>query len=167
MSENTLIFLVGFMGAGKTTVGRELADHLKYDFLDLDEIIASRVGKTVQEIFSEDGEPHFRSLESEAIRSCGTLARSVVALGGGAYVQEENRVLLRTIGKTVWLDCPLEICLSRISGDKSRPLLSDESRMQALAAQRRESYAQADLVIQTGGETARQLAIEIAEMLEI
>jgi shikimate kinase len=163
--DNTPIFLVGFMGAGKTTVGRELAHQLNYAFLDLDEVIAANAGKSVQEIFGELGEAEFRSLESAAIRSCGDLVRSVVALGGGAYLREENRVRLREIGKTVWLDCPIEICLKRISGDESRPLLGAESQMHALAAQRRASYALADLVIQTDDLSPQELAIEITRML--
>jgi shikimate kinase len=166
MSDSTPIFLVGFMGAGKTTVGRELARHLNYDFLDLDDVIVARAGKSVQEIFADLGEAQFRSLESAAIRSCADIERSVVALGGGAYVQKQNRVLLREIGKTVWLDCPTEICLKRISGDESRPLLGEESQMHALAAQRRRSYAQADLVIQTSDRSPQELAIEIARMLK-
>jgi shikimate kinase len=166
MPDNTPIFLVGFMGAGKTTVGRELARQLNYDFLDLDEVITAKAGRSVQEIFGELGEAQFRSLESAAIRSCSDIVRSVIALGGGAYVGEQNRVLLRKIGKTVWLDCPVEICLKRISGDESRPLLGDESQMHALAAQRRESYAQADLAIQAGELSPQELAIEIDRMLK-
>lgn len=159
------IFLVGFMGAGKTTVGRALARQLEYAFFDLDELITARAGKSIQEIFAELGEAEFRSLESEAIQSCSDLVRSVVALGGGAYVQEANRTLLRAIAKTVWLDCPIEVCLKRITGDKSRPLLGDEAQMHALADQRRASYAQADLVVQAGDLRPDELAIEITTLL--
>lgn len=159
------IFLVGFMGAGKTTVGRALALHLEYDFFDLDELIGARIGKSVQEIFTELGEAQFRSLESEAIQSCRDMVRSVVALGGGAYVQEENRTLLRAIGKTVWLDCPLEVCLMRISGDKSRPLLGDENDMRALLAQRCADYAQADYAVRAGDFSPEELAFEITMLL--
>lgn len=159
------IFLVGFMGAGKTTVGRALAGHLEYAFFDLDELIAARAGTSIQEIFAELGEAEFRILERSAIQSCCNLVCSVVALGGGAYVQEENRTLLRAIGKTVWLDCPLAVCLKRISGDKSRPLLGDEGQTQALADQRRASYAQADLVVQAGDLSPEELARAITTML--
>jgi len=159
------IFLVGFMGAGKTTVGRALARHLEYDFFDLDELISERAGKSVQEIFADLGEAEFRSLESAAIDKCRHMMRSVVALGGGAYVSEENRASLRAIGKTVWLDCPIEICLKRISGDKSRPLLGDEDDMRPLFARRRAAYAQADYVVQAGDLSPGELAIEITAML--
>src|SRR5690242_3761047 len=108
------IFLVGFMGAGKTTVGRALARELQYEFFDLDELIAERAGKSVQTIFAELGEPEFRRLEREAIKGCCGMVRTVIALGGGAFVSDLNRTLLREIGRTVWLDCPLEVCLERL-----------------------------------------------------
>jgi shikimate kinase len=159
------IFLIGFMGVGKTTVGGELARQLEYDFCDLDELIAARVGKSVQQIFEELGEAEFRRLEREAIRSCEQLTRAVIALGGGAYASEENRVSLREIGRTVWLDCPLAICLRRVSGDKSRPLLGGEEAMRELLVQRRGGYAEADYVVEAGERTPEQLAIEIAQLL--
>ena len=159
------IFLVGFMGAGKTTVGRELARHLGYDFIDLDELITSQIGKSVQEIFAELGEAEFRRLESAAIQSCSDLVRCVVALGGGAYVREGNRRLVRAIGKTVWLDCPLETCLERVGGDESRPLLGDVDQMRDLLAQRRASYAEADYVIGSGAQTPAELTQKILSLL--
>jgi shikimate kinase len=160
------VFLIGFMGAGKTTVGRELALRLEYDFFDLDELIAARAGKPVQQIFAELGEAEFRWLEREAIRSCEQLTRTVVALGGGAYETKENRVSLRETGRTVWLDCPLEICLRRVSGDKSRPLLGGEDAMRELLEQRRGAYAEADYVVQTGERTPEELASEIAGLVD-
>jgi shikimate kinase len=164
-SEESPVFLIGFMGAGKTAVGRALAHHLRYNFFDLDELISARISRSVQEIFAELGESEFRRLEAEAIQSCRDMVRTVIALGGGAYVSEENRTSLRAIGKTVWLDCPLEVCLQRISGDKSRPLLGDEAEMRTLLEQRRSAYAQADYAVQAGDLSPEQLAIEIAKML--
>ncbi|HEX8186305.1 MAG TPA: shikimate kinase, partial [Blastocatellia bacterium] len=110
------IFLVGFMGAGKTTVGRALAQQLNYGFSDLDELIEERAGISIERIFSESGEAEFRRLETEAIQGCREYRRTVIALGGGAYVSDRNRDLIREIGRTVWLDCPLDICLARIQG---------------------------------------------------
>jgi shikimate kinase len=159
------IFLIGFMGAGKTTVGRVLAQKLEYDFIDLDDLIEARAGKSVQEIFAELGESEFRRLERDAIQTCEELKRTVIALGGGAYVSAENRTLLRAIGKTIWLNCPLEVCLRRVSGDKSRPLLGDEDEMRALLEQRRSSYAEADYVVRTHELFPEQLVVEITRLL--
>ena len=153
------------MGAGKSTVGRALAEYLEYDFFDLDELIEARAGKSVQAIFAELGEAKFRRLEHEAIRACTDRSSAVIALGGGAYVSAENRTLLRKIGRTVWLDCPLDICLRRIGGDTSRPLLGDEDEMRELLEERRASYAQANYVVQTGELSPEQLVIEIARSL--
>lgn len=165
VSDDAPIFLVGFMGAGKTTVGRALARHLEYDFLDLDELIAARAGKAVQDIFTELGEAEFRGLEREAIQSCRGMVRAVIALGGGAYVSKQNRTAVRSIGKSIWLDCPLEICLVRIAGDKSRPLLGDVDDMRALLVRRRAAYAQADYCVQAGEFSPEELAIEITRLL--
>ena len=162
---NSPIFLVGFMGAGKTTVGQVVAKELGYDFIDLDNVIALQTGKSVQQIFLELGEVKFRGLETEAIRSCRDQASSVIALGGGAYVSQENRDLLRGIGKTIWLDCPLDVCLRRIRGDKSRPLLGDEEAMRTLLDKRIDSYSQADYIVNSAELSPEQLANEIVRLL--
>jgi shikimate kinase len=162
---NSPIFLVGFMGAGKTTVGQVLAKVLEYDFIDLDNAIALQAGKSVQQIFLELGEAEFRWLETEAIRSCRNLVSSVVALGGGAYVSQENRDLLRGIGKTIWLKCPLEVCLQRISADKSRPVLGTQEAMRTLLDKRIDSYSQADYVVNSAELPPEQLANAIVRLL--
>jgi shikimate kinase len=164
-SSDAPIFIVGFMGAGKTTVGQVLAKELGYDFIDLDNAIALQTGKSVQQIFLELGEAEFRWLETEAIRSCRNLVSSVVALGGGAYVSQENRDLLRGIGKTIWLDCPLDVCLQRIRDNKSRPLLGDEEAMRTLLDKRIDSYSQADYVVNSDELSPEQLANEIVRLL--
>lgn len=163
--ENPCIFLVGFMGAGKTSVGQALARLLDFDFFDLDRLIEARAEKTVAQIFSELGEPEFRRLEREAILLCRDLKRAVIALGGGAYVAEENRSAVRALGKTVWLDCPLDVCLRRIRGDKARPLLGDHDQMTMLLAQRRESYKKADYAIESDKLTPEELARKIMSLL--
>lgn len=165
LSDDAPIFLVGFMGAGKTTVGRALARHLRYDFFDLDEVIEKQAGKSIQAVFAELGESRFRRFEREAIQSCREMVRTVIALGGGAYVSAENRTSLRAIGRTVWLDCPLEVCLRRISGDRSRPLLGDEAQMKALLEQRRSAYEKADYVVHAAELSPDELAAEIAEIV--
>lgn len=161
------IFIIGFMGAGKTTVGRALASKLNWNFIDLDNIIEAQAGKKIQEIFAESGEGVFRSLEREALRSCCNSPRTVVALGGGAFLSEANRAQVQRAGKTVWLDCAFDLCLARIDGDLSRPLASDKDALRSLFESRRASYRMADLVIQTGSSSPETLADEIKKALAL
>lgn len=161
------VFLVGFMAAGKSTVGRALAHRLNFQFVDLDDRIEAKAQKTVREIFAEFGEAHFRQLEREAIQACDELKETVVALGGGAYIAEENRAILRAIGTTIWLDCPLEICLSRIVADGSRPLAKSQDEMRDLLDKRLPAYALANIRLQVGEKSAEQIAQEIIEILTV
>ncbi|MGA9771438.1 MAG: shikimate kinase [Blastocatellia bacterium] len=158
------IFLIGFMGAGKTTVGQALAYKLNCDFIDLDRVIERQTGKSIQQIFSEQGELEFRRIERQAVESCRRLSNAVVALGGGAYLAEENRKALRETGTTIWLDCPPEICFERVRGDGSRPLLGTEDEMKALLDKRRAAYSLADYVVQTGALSPDEIAIEIRRL---
>ncbi len=160
------IFLAGFMGSGKTTVGRILARLAGYDFIDLDDLIVERAGKPVKEIFAERGEEEFRRLEREVIASLHGLNRTIVALGGGAYTFAENREQIRLIGKAVWLDCPLGSCMSRIADDGSRPLLRDDDSMSLLFDRRRHHYILADYVFDAGGESPDRVASAIASTLK-
>lgn len=159
------IFLVGFMGAGKTTVGRALASKLGLNFIDLDNVIQARAGRSVRAIFAESGEAEFRRLEREALRSCRGLTGAVIALGGGAFIQEDNRAEVRGAGKSVWLDCPFDICLVRIRGDQSRPLATGDDDLRSLFESRRPSYAMADLIIQTGDSSPEALVEAIRNAL--
>src|SRR5437870_5642012 len=122
------IFLVGFMGSGKSTIGQALASHLKREFVDLDEVIVERAGRSIPEIFSGVGEDYFRALEREALKELAAGQPSVVALGGGAFVSDENRALVREQGIAVWLDCALETIIERLGEDDTRPLYSGRSR---------------------------------------
>ena len=159
------VFLVGFMGAGKTTVGKVLAPLLDYEFVDLDDVIEERMGMSVQTIFARLGEAEFRRAESEALETCGERFRTVVALGGGAYMAESNRKLLREMGTTIWLDCPLEVCLSRLGADPSRPVLGSMPEMEALLARRRDAYWMADLVVEVGNASPEEVATQIVRMV--
>ena len=160
------VFLIGFMGAGKTTVGRILAGKLGFHFVDLDEIVESNAGKSVRAIFAELGEDEFRRLESDALERARGMKRTVIALGGGAFISEDNRAIIDQTGEAVWLDCPLEICLGRISRDGSRPLLAGEAEMKALLERRRPFYALADHVVQTGDCSAEEAAQRILDLLD-
>jgi shikimate kinase len=159
------IFLVGFMGAGKSEAGRALAIRLGYSFMDLDDVVVQQAGRPISEIFRLSGEQEFRRLETEAIRRLTMLKNSVVALGGGAFQSKQNRELLRPYGRTVWLDCPFEICFQRIKGDNSRPLLGDEAATRILFEKRRSTYCAADLRVETGNLPPEAIAALIITTL--
>lgn len=165
MPQNSTIFLVGFMAAGKTTIGRALAAALTFEFFDLDEHIEKQAGKRVRDIFAEMGEAHFRSLERKAIIESRNWQNTVVALGGGAYTDVRNRTLLRDIGKTIWLDCPLEVCLSRIAQDGSRPLAKSREQMRELLERRLPAYSQSDYRIGVEGMRVEEIIAEIRAIL--
>jgi shikimate kinase len=142
------IYLVGFMGSGKTTVGRLLAERIGWDFCDLDADIELEERASIPEIFEAHGEAYFRQLETEAIRKRIRMVRSgrpmVVALGGGAFVREENYDLLEDHGVTVWLDCPLEMARRRVENCGNRPLARDPQKFAELYEARRSGYSRAD-----------------------
>jgi shikimate kinase len=149
------IYVVGFMAVGKTTIARLLAERLGWGFADLDEDIEAAAGSAITTIFETRGEAEFRRIETEALRTrvraiehgCPT----VLALGGGAFVQPENFELIENNGVTVWLDCPLEIVRRRVAAAAHRPLARDPVQFETLYQARRQSYARADhrIVIET------------------
>lgn len=153
------------MGAGKTTVGRTLARKIDYGFIDLDELIENQSGKSVSEIFSELGEEEFRRRERETLKSCAELEQMVISLGGGAYISEDNRNIISSAGRSVMLDCPLEICLSRVAYDGSRPLLKQESEVRALYDLRLPYYRLADYVVSSAEDSPEKIADEIILLL--
>ncbi len=142
------IYLVGFMGSGKSTVGRALADHLGWNFIDLDDQIEQREGSTISELFDTRGEDEFRTAESAALREqVREVERGrprIVALGGGAFQSEQNREMVRNNGVSVWLDCPLETVERRIAGFTHRPLARDPQKLRELFAARQTGYVAAD-----------------------
>jgi shikimate kinase len=159
------IFLVGFMGSGKTVVGRDLAERLGFEFVDLDEVIVDRAGKTISEIFRESGEAAFREMEREALTRVISLDRIVIALGGGAFVSEENRRLIKQAGVSVWLDCPVEVILKRLEGATDRPLFQSPEQVRELLANRLPTYQQADLRVAADQSTPEEIADEIVRHL--
>jgi len=155
------IYLVGFMGCGKTTVGRLLARELGWPFADLDDDIELQSGKSVVEIFDELGEAEFRKLETIALeRRVKRVERGnplVLALGGGAFHQPANRQLIANNGVTLWLDCPLAIVKSRVAHCTHRPLARDPAKFERLFHERREGYGQADYCVEVGVESAASI----------
>jgi shikimate kinase len=143
------IYLVGFMGSGKSTVGRMLADRIGWPFFDLDEEIEARERSTIADIFATRGEAEFRRIEAAAlarhVRAVETGRPAVMALGGGAFVSPANRELLFQNGVTIWLDCPLPIVEQRVRQASHRPLARDPGQFAALYQARRDVYRLAEI----------------------
>ena len=159
------IYLVGFMGAGKTTAGRDLSALLGWDFADLDDAICRTEGKTIAEIFREHGEPHFRQREREALIGLAVRPRLVVATGGGTYVSRENRSLVEAAGWSVWLQVSLPEALRRCCGGKERPLLGSRADLEALFRFRQEFYRCARVSVDTERLPPGQVAPAVLERL--
>lgn len=163
------IVLIGFMGCGKSTIGRELRRLLGYPLADMDAIIEQRAGKSITRIFAEDGEGEFRDLESGLL---GELAGAeqpaqIIATGGGVVNRPENRAVLQQLGYVVWLSAPPEVVLSRTRHNHERPLLHAENpltHISELLAQREPWYRQcAHLSVDTAGLSSREIATGILE----
>ena len=150
------IYLVGFMGSGKTTIGSLLADRLGWHFVDLDDEIEAEQKTSIAGIFDQGGEERFRALETEAIRRRMRQVRggrpTVLALGGGAFTRPGNRELLADHGIVVWLDCPLAMAWRRVAGGSNRPLARDPEKFGELYQARRAAYALADYHIEIAGD---------------
>jgi shikimate kinase len=143
------IVLVGFMGAGKTTVGRLLAARLHCPFVDLDRVIEERSGLGIPELFRTRGEPAFREAEREAARVALQADALVLAAGGGAFADAETREVLSQGTTTVWLRCALAALQERVPLDGSRPLATNHETIGRLLAEREPSYRLADLTVDT------------------
>lgn len=167
------VFLVGFMACGKSSVGQELARRLDWDFVDLDVSIESRERQTIPEIFRDRGEPGFRLAETSALRKLiealelDTLKRNtVVALGGGAFAQPQNRELLQP-WPSVFLDAPLDELWQRSTEDATeRPLRSDRTEFARLHERRLPFYRQATVTVVTSGKDPASLCEEIERTLQ-
>lgn len=162
-----LVFLLGFMGSGKTSVGRLLAGRLGWGFADLDGEIERRQGRTINQIFTEQGEPYFRRVEREVLEELlvrGQQESLVVALGGGTFAQLANVELLHaTGGLTFWLDCPVEELQRRCRGLAHRPLFRDTASFHLLYQQRLPFYQQADFRINADRSDPAQVVEEILQ----
>lgn len=152
------IYLAGFMGSGKSTIGKALAEELGWAFLDLDEEIERTQGVEIREFFETQGEEKFREIESAALTKVVDLVSrgqpKIVALGGGTFQSEENRQLTSDHGVSIWLDCPFEVVAERVAGYEHRPLALDADRFRKLFDDRRAHYAKADYTVETGADEA-------------
>jgi shikimate kinase len=165
MADN--VILVGFMGAGKSSVGRILAARLGRCFVETDEMITATEGRPIPEIFAEKGEAHFRALEDEAVRLLALKRGDVIATGGGLPCGAGRAEALRAIGTVVWLSGDFGALYERALRGGDRPMLSGKSREQAevLYEARRVFYAKADLAVDTTGLNPDQVAARVAAAL--
>lgn len=171
MAANPNIYLVGPMGAGKTTIGKRIAEIKGMNFVDSDTEIEKRTGVDISFIFEMEGEEGFRRRECDMLVELTQLANTVLATGGGAVLNSDNRDLLSARGVVVYLETPLEQQLARTRNNRDRPLLEGSDDIEAilrqLMAERDPLYRQiADLVVTTGDQSARKLAHEIVANLE-
>ena len=156
--------LIGFMGTGKTSVGRLVADNLGFDFLDTDELIQSHTGRTIADIFAKDGEPAFRALEKQVIQEISTRAKTVIATGGGLPTNAENLAVLKSFALVVCLWASPEKIWERVRHQSHRPLLHDanpQKKIRELLAVREPFYKQADVLINTDLRSVREAAQQI------
>ena len=135
------LVLIGFMGTGKSSVGKLAAKVLGFQFIDTDQVIVERAGRQISEIFQTDGEAAFRALETDAIESLAHLSRCVISTGGGAVLREHNRQLLRALGYVVCLTASEEVLFERVSRNTKRPLLQTENPRATLSNLIRERSA--------------------------
>jgi len=160
------IYLVGFMGSGKTTVGRELAGRIDAPFFDLDELIEAAERLTVRELFAQKGEPYFRKRERDLLRSTRNLDSAVVATGGGTFTFDENIQFIQSEGLSVYLSAPYALLRSRIGTKDDRPLFRDDVSTHELYASRIRYYRMSDITIdvreeETPAEIVERLVLEL------
>ncbi len=150
------VYLIGFMGSGKTTIGRLLASRLGWNFVDIDEEIEALEQCSIAGIFDNLGEPAFRDMETAAIAervravACGR--PTVMALGGGAAAHPGNLELLENHGVTIWLSCPFDTVVRRIGQNSTRPLARDSKRFAELFTERQQAYRRADYHVEIESE---------------
>lgn len=163
------VVLVGLMGAGKTTVGRKLAQMLDLPFVDTDHEIEDASRMTIAELFAAYGEPEFRALEARVVARLLDEGPRVIATGGGAYMNEGTRKLLAERSVTVWLKAELDVLMERVTKKPTRPLLQTpdpRATLKALMDQRYPVYALADLHVPTRNVKREAVAREILDQLE-
>ena len=148
------LYLVGFMGAGKSTVARALGARIGWRVEDIDVRIEARERRSVATIFSQSGEAYFRQAERQVLSDLLPQRELIVATGGGTFVEADNRALMLADGAVAWLDVPLERVFQRVPADGRRPLAADRAQMQLLYARRQLAYAEAHMRIDASGRIA-------------
>ncbi len=163
------IILIGFMGSGKTVVGKMISEKLNRKFIDIDKLIEEEQGQTIQEIFSDLGEGYFRKLEKEMVVRAVKDGNQVIATGGGVVLDPENMANLRKNGVIIWLAVSPEAARRRTQGDGSRPLLRvnyPEQTIEELLGFREPFYSQADFKVETSNLSVEEVVSKILNFLE-
>ena len=156
--------LIGFMGTGKTTVGRLVAEQLGFEFLDTDELIQSRTGRTIADIFAKEGEPAFRALEKQIVQELSTREKTVISTGGGLPTSPDNLDDLKSFALVICLWASPEKIWERVRHQSHRPLLHDadpQKKIRELLAVREPFYKQADVLINTDLRSVREATQQI------
>ncbi len=160
------IYLVGFMGAGKSSVSRALARRLDWRSVDVDELIEQREHQTVSAIFASRGEPYFRSVERAVLMDQIPSRHLVVATGGGTFVDPQNRAVINRDGLSIWLDVPIDRLIARVPADGRRPLAADRAEFERLYLARRAAYEQAHYRVDAGLSRIPAIVEEISAWVE-
>ena len=164
------IFLIGFMGAGKSSIAKELSKKLQMNSVEMDQRIVQEQGMSINEIFEKYGEDHFRDIESQLILDLGNTEPVIVSCGGGVVIRQENSQYMKKSGKVVFLTAKPETIFERVRYSKERPILNGNMNVEFIAdlmAKRLPLYeAAADVMIHTDGKTVAQIAEEIIEAVE-
>lgn len=148
----TRVFLIGFMGAGKSTIGPPLAARLGLPFLDLDHLIEEKEGRSIPQIFKEDGEPYFRAQEEAVLKQQS--GSFLLSLGGGAFITPGVRAYIKETGVSLFLDLPVDLLYARVAGDENRPLAKDRDQFTALYNSRLPIYREAEVIWKNDALTA-------------
>ncbi len=156
------LYLVGFMGAGKTTVARALAGRVGWRAEDVDERIETRERRSVAAIFAQEGEPHFRQIERDVLAELLPMRDVVIATGGGTFAEPDNRAVMLADAPVAWLDAPFERLVDRVPADGRRPLASDRFQMEQLFNLRQFAYRQAHVRV----DAARPVDEIVERLLE-
>jgi shikimate kinase len=162
--------LVGFMGTGKSTVGKMLAEHLHYTYIDTDDLLEHRAGKSISAIFESEGEEKFRALEHQLVLELSNCERSVISTGGGLAAHRNNLELLKSFAVVICLWASPETILERVRHQHHRPLLKDPdplARIKFLLAQREPFYKQSDILISTENRHSREVVQHVIHQYQL